>query len=574
MLDHVVMHIDLIPNRNSKPAVLLRQSYREGKKVRKRTLANLSALPMDQVEAIRRVLKGEKLVPVHDLFEVIDSFHHGHVQAVLTTLEQLGFARLLAARPCRERDLVVAMVAARVIEPHSKLATTRWWRTTTLPDRLGVAEAGEDDLYEAMDWLLARQSSIEKKLAARHLTHGGLVLYDLTSSYFEGKTCPLAALGHNRDGKRGKLQVNYGLLTDGRGCPVSVAVFRGNTNDPKTLLPQVHRVRTEFGIQSLVLIGDRGMISQKQIDQLQDLEGMDWITALRTEAIRELVEGGTIQMGLFDERNLFEFTHPDFPNERLIACRNPELAQLRAHKRRDLLAATQQELERIHAMVARGRLHGQDAIGVRVGRVINKYKVAKHFQLSIQDRAFAFSIDEANVAREAALDGIYVIRTSLPRERLSAADSVRAYKDLSKVERAIRSFKTIDLHVRPIHHHLEDRVRAHIFLALLAYYVQWHMVEAWRSLLFHDEDQQAKLTRDPVAPAHRSAAALAKAATQQLDDGSQVHSFRTLLKHLSKIVRNVCRRKGAAQTEPAFELYTTPDVKQQQAFDLLGAIKV
>ena len=568
------MHIDLVPNRNSKPAVLLRESYREGKKVRKRTLANLSALPMEQVEAIRRVLRGEQLVAVPDLFEVVESFHHGHVQAVLATLKQLEFERLIASRRCRERDLVVAMVAARVLAPHSKLATTRWWHTTTLPERLGVVEASEDDLYEALDWLLARQSAIEQKLAARHLQQGGLVLYDLTSSYFEGKTCPLAALGYNRDRKKGKLQVNYGLLTDARGCPVSVSVFRGNTSDPKTLLPEVSKVRAEFGIHSLVLVGDRGMISQKQIDQLQDLEGMDWITALRSEAIRELVEGGTIQLGLFDERNLFEFTHPDFPHERLMACRNPDLARLRAHKRRELLAATQKELERVRGMVARGRLRGQDAIGVCVGRVVNRYKVAKHFQLGIHERAFAFAIDEAQVAREAALDGIYVIRTSLPAERLTAADSVRAYKDLSKVERALRSFKTVDLHVRPIHHRLADRVRAHIFLAMLAYYVHWHMVEAWRPLLFHDEDQEAKLSRDPVAPAQRSAAARHKAATQQLDDGSEVHSFRTLLTHLSQVVRNVCRRKGAAETEPTFVIDTTPNAKQRQAFDLLRTIKV
>jgi hypothetical protein len=366
------------------------------------------------------------------------------VQAVRTTMQRVGFAALLAARPSRERGLVVAMVAARILEPDSKLATTRWWHTTTLPASLGVADADEDDLYAAMDWLLARQERIEQKLAARHLTAGGLVLYDLTSSYFEGTTCPLAALGHNRDGKKGKLQVNYGLLTGGRGCPVAVSVFKGNTGDPKTLLPQVTRLRDRFGIEHLVLVGDRGMISQTQINAVKALAGVDWITALKTGALRGLVADGALQLGLFDERNLFELTHPDFLGERLMACRNPELAKLRAHKRHALLAATVKELEKVRAMVARGRLKGRDAIGVRVGKVVNKYKVAKHIRLAIDNARLDFHIDAEQVAAEAALDGLYVVRTSV-RRSASAPTTPSGVTSASATWSAFRSLKTLDL---------------------------------------------------------------------------------------------------------------------------------
>lgn len=570
----VAMHIDIVPNRGSPPAILLRESFRQGKKVRKRTLANLSSLSMDQVGLIRRVLKGESLAPVTDLFECLDSLHHGHVQAVRAVMRRLGFDTLIASVPSRERNLVLAMVAAQMIEPDSKLATTRWWHTTTLPTTLEVADADEDDVYGALDWLLDRQKRIEKKLAARHLVEGGRVLYDLSSSYFEGKTCPLAALGHNRDGKKGKLQVNYGLLTDARGCPVAVTVFKGNTGDPKTLLPQVKKVREEFGIQTMVLVGDRGMISQKQIDELKGLKGVEWITALRSGAIRELVQGGHIQLGLFDEKNLFECTSPDFPSERLIACRNPALREMRRKKRQSLLEATRKELDQVRRMVGRSSLEGQDAIGVRVGKVINRYKVAKHVDLSIRDDGFDYSINEERVAAEAILDGIYVIRTRVKKEGLTAEDAVRDYKRLTQVERAFRSLKTVDLNVRPIRHHLENRVRAHIFLCMLAYYVTWHMVEAWRPLLFADEDQEARKSRDPVAPAKRSQAAEAKAASHLLDDGTPVHSLETLIKELSGIVRNICRRRGAAAGEPTFDIVTTPNAKQQRAFDLLESIRV
>jgi hypothetical protein len=568
------MHIDIVPNRKSPPAVLLRESYREGTHVRKRTLANLSALSAAQVDAIRRTLRGETLVPLADLFEIVHSRHHGQVQAIRTAMTQLGFESLIASRPSRERDLIVAMVMARIIEPTSKLATTRWWHTTTLPDAMGVADADADDLYGALDWLITRQAPIEKKLAARHLHTGGLVLYDLTSSYFEGTSSPLAARGYNRDGKIGKLQVNYGLLTDPRGRPVAVSVFEGNTGDPKTLLPQVEKLQKTFAIDQLVLVGDRGMISQKQIRALKQREGIDWITALRTGAMRKLVDGGHIQFGLFDQRNLFEITHPDFPGERLVACRNPQLALLRAHKRQSLLDATSRELEHVRGMIARGKLKGKAAIGVRIGKVIDKYKMSKHVVLDIRDRGFDFRLDDEKVSAEAALDGLYVIRTSVPAPRLPTDDVVRSYKMLSQVERAFRSLKTIDLEVRPIRHWVEDRVKAHIFLCMLAHYVVWHMIEAWRPLLFCDEDQQAKTMRDPVAPATRSRAALDKVHAKILDDGTPVHSFQTLLHDLSSIVSNTCRRLGASSTagEPTFEVVTTPNSTQQRAYDLLKSI--
>jgi transposase len=549
---------------------LLRRSYREGGKVRNETVGNLSHLPAHVIDLVRRALRDETLIPA-DHFEVVRSLTHGDTQAVLTAMERLGFWRVLGSRRCPEADLVAAMVAARVVCPHTKLATTRWWQPRTLAEDLGVREASEDDLYAAMDWLLARQPQIEQKLAARHLTEGGLVLYDLTSSYLEGTTCPLAKRGHNRDGKRDKLQVNYGLVTDGRGCPVAVSVFDGNVSDSTTLLPQVRRLRADFGIRDVVVVGDRGMISQKAIEDLGQLDGVQWITALKSVQIRTLLEGGALQLGLFDERDLFELTHPAYPGERLIACRNPALATLRAHKRQDLLAATTAELEKVQRRVTSGRLRGRAEIGLRVGRVVNKYKVAKHFALTITDTAFTFAVREDHVAAEARLDGIYLIRTNVPDQRMTAADAVRNYKALSQVERAFRSLKTIDLHVRPIHHRVADRVRSHIFLCMLAYYVEWHMREAWRPLLFADEDQTAKAQRDPVAPARRSDEAETKAATHRLINGATVHSFRTLLGDLSSIVRNTCRTRGETDA-PTFAVVTTPTPEQRRAFDLLKQI--
>jgi transposase len=568
------MHVHVVPNRGSPPTVLLRESYREGSKVGKRTLANLSSLSAAQIEAIRAALRGESFVSPEQAFEAVRSPAHGHVQAVALTLQRLDFASLLASKHCRERDLVLAMVASRIVAPHTKLATTRWWHTTTLAEDFGVADADEDDLYAAMDWLLARQDTIEKKLAARHLIEGGLVLYDLSSSYFEGSCCPLAKLGYNRDGKKGLLQVNYGLLADARGCPVAVSVYEGNVTDSQTLMPEVTRLREVFGIEHLVMVGDRGMISNKAIDELREIDGIAWITALKSVSIRALLEQGQLQLDLFDERNLLELSSPEYPGERLVACRNPQLAKLRTHKREELLAATERNLEKIKARVDAGKLAGQDEIGVRVGKVVNQYKVGKHFELEIGDNAFTFVRKLAAIATEAALDGIYIIRTCVAAEQMEAADCVRNYKSLANVERAFRSLKTIDLKVRPIHHRTADRVRAHIFLCMLAYYVEWHMREAWRELMFADTDQQAKATRDPVAPAKRSKAAQAKAARHTLDDGTPAHSFSTLMADLAGIVRNICRTPKAGPDAPTFEVLTTPNAKQQQAFELLRQIRV
>ena len=568
------MHIDVVPNRGSRPAYLLRESFRQGGKVRKRTIANLSTLADDQIDAIRRVLRGERLAPASELFEVTASRIHGDTHAVLSAMRRLGFRELLSSRPSFEAEIVMGLVAARIVAPHTKLATGRWWQTRTLPQDLRIEHATEDDLYQSMDWLLDHQATIEKKLAARHLEDGSLALYDLSSSYFEGKTCPLAAIGHNRDGKKNKLQVNYGLLTDRRGCPVAVSVYEGNTGDAKTLMPQVEKLKKSFGLERVVLVGDRGMIGQAAVEDLRNIAGLEWITALKSSQIRRLVEGEALQLGLFDKRNLFELTHPDYPGERLMACRNVELGKLRAHKRRSLLEATTKELEKVRAMVGRGDLLGAGRIGIRAGRVVNKYKVAKHFDLTIDDARFDFVLREDNVAAEAALDGIYVIRTSLSKSQMSTAETVRSYKALAEVERAFRTLKTVDLEIRPIHHRLAGRVRAHIFLCMLAYYVEWHMREAWRPLLFADEDLAAKATRDPVAPAKRSLAAQEKALAKRLPDETPVHSFRTLVESLSTIVRNTCRPPGAPAGTPGFTVVTTPSPEQQRALDILDRITV
>jgi transposase len=496
------------------------------------------------------------------------------VQAVTLTMQRLGMASLLASKPCRERELVLAMVASRIVAPHTKLATTRWWHTTTLAEDFGVADANEDELYAAMDWLLQRQDAIQHKLAARHLGEGSLVLYDLSSSYFEGTTCPLARLGYSRDGRKGTLQVNYGLLTDARGCPVAVSVHEGNVADSATFMPEVQRLRSEFGIEQVVMVGDRGMMGHKAIEELRELDGVGWITALKTGSIRALVEQGQLQLDLFDERNLLELTSPDYPGERLVACRNPQLAALRTHKRQELLAATEKSLQAIKERVDAGKLASADAIGLRVGKIVNQYKVAKHFELAISDQAFTFERRQEAIATEAALDGVYIIRTSVEVDRMDAAQCVRNYKSLASVERAFRSLKTVDLKIRPIHHRLADRVRAHILLCMLAYYVEWHMRQAWAPLMFTDTDTQAKATRDPVAPAKRSDAALAKVASHTLDDGTPVHSFSTLLAELSTIVRNTCRTPGAAPDAPSFAVLTTPTAKQRRALELIEQLQV
>jgi len=553
---------------------LLRRSYREGGVVKNETLGNLSHLPEPLIDIIRRALQGEQFVPVGEAFEVTGSRAHGAVRALGVAMQRLGLAALIASKACRERDLVLAMVAARIVAPHTKLATTRWWHTTTLAEEFGVADADEDDLYAAMDWLLEHQDRIEQKLAGRHLADGGLVLYDLSSSYFEGTSCPLARIGYNRDGRKGLLQVNYGLMTAARGCPVAVSVHEGNVGDSLTLMPHVKRLRERFGIEHLVMVGDRGMISQKAIAEMRETEGIGWITALKSASIRALVEQGQLQLGLFDERNLLELSSPEYPGERLVACRNPQLAAMRTHKREELLADTEANVQKIKDRVDAGKLTGADQIGLRVGRIINQYKVAKHFKLEIGEKSFTFARDAQSIAAEAALDGIYIIRTSVAARQMDAADCVRNYKALANVERAFRSLKTVDLKVRPIHHRTADRVRAHIFLCMLAYYVEWHMREAWRELMFADTDQAAKATRDPVAPAKRSQAALTKVVRHSLEDGTPAHSFATLLGELATIVRNTCRTPGAGPDAPTFDLITTPSAPQRRALALIEQIRL
>ncbi len=549
---------------------LLRRSYREDGKVKNETLGNLSHLPDSLIDIIRRTLQGETFVAASQGFEIVRSRPHGHVHAVSLAMQRLGLASLIASQPSRERDLVVAMIAARIVEPDTKLATSRRWHCSTLAEDFGVADADEDDLYAAMDWLLARQDTIEQKLAARHLGPDSLVLYDLSSSWFEGSTCPLAKRGYSRDGRPGTLQVNYGLLTDVRGCPVAVSVFEGNTSDSLTFLPAVARVRERFGLTQVVMVGDRGMVSQKSIDELRGQGGIDWITALKSVSIRALVDQGQLQLGLFDQRNLAEITSPEYPGERLVACRNDALARLRAHKRESLLLATEALLAQVAARVQTGKLSGQDKIGVQVGKLINRHKVAKHFELNIGQDTLSWTRRQHAIDAEAALDGLYVIRTSLDAQRMDAPDCVRSYKALANVERAFRSLKTVDLKVRPIHHRLADRVRAHILLCMLAFYVEWHMREAWRELMFADTDQAAKATRDPVAPAKRSAAANRKAESKRLDDGAPTHSFGTLMAELATLVRNTCR---TGEDAPTFEVLTTATAHQQRTLALIQAIR-
>jgi hypothetical protein len=556
---------------------LLRRTYRENGKVKHETLGNLSHLPPHAIDAVRRSLAGEHLVSVDEGFEVVRSLPHGHVAATLGVLRNLGLERLLGSRRCRERDLVTAMIVARIVEPGSKLATGRAVHRdtahTSLGELLGVEDAQTDELYAAMDWLLPRQGRIEAALAKRHL-HGTLVLYDVTSTYFEGRTCPLAKLGYSRDGQRGKLQIVIGLLCDPEGRPVAVEVFDGNTGDPTTLAPQIEKLRQRFGIERVVLVGDRGMLTSALIrDELRPVEGLSWISALRGPAIAKLVEQGAIEPSLFDQRDLAEITSPDYPGERLMVCRNPLLADERARKRDELLAATERELAKIAAAVNRERrpLRGAAKIGVRVGRVANRYKVAKHFETTITDDAFTSARKQEQIRAEAALDGFYVIRTDVPAEQMSAEQTVRNYKSLSVVERAFRSIKTIDLKVRPIHHRKADRVRAHVFLCMLAYYVEWHMRQALAPLLFDDHDRAVaeSLRSSIVAPARRSPAALAKAATQQTQEGFTVQSFRDLLAQLATIVHNRMRRQGGGDDE-TFPMITRPNAHHSRALELLG----
>jgi hypothetical protein len=533
------------------------------------TVGNLSHLPVETIDLIRRSLRGERFVAAEARLEIIRSLPHGHVAAVLGTLRAQGLEKLLDPTASRERDLALAMIAARVLDPRSKLATTRAWTQSTLADELHVSDADEDELYAAMDWLLERQERIEKGLAKRHLSDGTLVLYDLTSTYFEGHSCPLAKLGYSRDGKRGLAQIVFGLLTDSRGCPVAVEVFAGNTGDPSTVANQVQKLRKRFGLKAVIVVGDRGMLTAARLREDLVPAGLSWITALRAPAIDALRTAGSLQLSLFDDKDLGEITDPAYPGERLIVCRNPLLAEERSRKRDDLLASTERDLGRIRAQVDAGKLRGEKAIGLRVGRVIDRFKMAKHFVLHIGPSSFRFERNQEQIAQEAALDGFYVLRTNVTKTQLDTAAVVQSYKALSQVERAFRSIKTVDLHVRPIHHRTEARVRAHVFLCMLAFYVQWHMQQAWAPMLFADELPPGRKGKSPVSPAQRSAAAEEKALTKRRPDGQPVHSFRTLLGELSTIARNRVRPVGADDTA-AFELNTIPTPLQREALDRLG----
>jgi Transposase DDE domain len=571
------MYVETVPNRTSRPAILLREGWREGSRTRKRTLANLTDWPPAQIDALRAVLRGDyrELAPTSG-FSIERTRPHGHVAAVLGTLRRLHLEPLLATRRCPERDAVVAMLVARIIEPRSKLATARELRAATLTSTLGellqLSDCDEELLYRAMDWLLPQQARIEQALARRHLSDGTLALYDVTSTYFEGRCCPLARYGYSRDGKRDKLQITFGLLTNADGCPVAVEVFEGNSADPGTLGSVVAKLRERFALKRIVLVGDRGMLTSARIrEELVD-GGLEWLTALRAPQIQQLVEGGSLQLSLFDERDLAEITDPAYPGERLVACRNPLLAEERARKRTELLAATERALNQIVAATQRLRnpLRGKTRIALRVGGVLGRYKMRKHFKLAIEETGFSFTRDEHSIAREAALDGIYVIRTSVPATTLGAEDAVRTYKRLAQVEQAFRSLKSVDLKVRPIHHRLEARVRAHVLLCMLAYYVEWHMRQALAPLLFDDQDPAAAEALRPsvVAPAQRSPSARRKALTKLTADDAPVHSFQTLISDLATLARN--RILPTTKDPVAFDLVTTPTPLQQRAFDLLG----
>lgn len=570
------MYIEAVPNRNSPPAVLLREGWREGAKTHKRTLANLSHWPRHKIETLRRLLRDEVLVSPKDLFETQRTLPHGHVEAVLGTIGKIGLDAVISSKRCPERDLVLAMIAERLIHPCSKLATTRLWHTTTLAEELSVEGADEDDLYDAMDWLLARQERIEKKLAARHLTDGAVVLYDVSSSYYEGRTCPLAQFGHDRDGQKGLPIIVYGVLTDGEGRPVAVSVYAGNTGDPTTVPDQVDKLRQRFGLLRLVLVGDRGMLTQPQIDKLKAHPGLGWITALTSVSIRNLVRQGALQLSLFDEKNLAEIASPDFPGERLMACYNPLLAQERSRKRQALLEATEQGLRKLAREVARRTktpLEGSE-IGLKAGKILERYKVGKHYALTIGGGIFRWARRADSIEAEANLDGIYVIRTSEPKERLSAEDTVRTYKSLSQVERAFRCMKGIDLLVRPIRHRTENRVPAHIFLCVLAYYVEWHMRRALAPILFEDDQlETARKRRDPVLPAVPTESAKTKKATHTTPDGLPVHSFETLMAELASRGRNTYRLKSD-DSSLTFKQVPEPTAIQRRAYELLELLPV
>src|SRR3954463_12685222 len=571
------MYIEAVPNRNSPPAILLRESYRENGKVRKRTLCNLSDWPVAHIEGLRGVLRGGTVIAAErEAFTVLRTLPHGHVAAALGTARKIGLDRVLGPDGDRCRDLVLALLVSRILDPASKLATARALSpataTSSLGEMLRLGAVDEDELYIALDWLLERQPAIETALARRHLNSGTLVLYDVSSSYMEGRCCPLAKRGYSRDGRKGTLQITYGLLCAPDGCPIAIEVFDGDTADPMTLSTQIEKLKQRFRLDRVVMVGDRGMITQARITDEIKSAGLDWITALRAPAIKGLLQSGALQLSLFDQRDMASITAPDFPGERLVVCRNPDLAAERSRKREELLAATERDLARIQAAVARKRnpLRGIAEIALAVGAVIDTYKMAKHFDLTITDAAFSFARKTAEIQAEAASDGLYVVRTSLPAEALDDAATVRSYKSLARVERAFRCIKTVDLQVRPVHHWLADRVRAHVFLCMLAYYVQWHMRQHLAPMLFDDTDKNAAeaLRTSVVAQAQRSPVAVNKQTTGLTEDGLPVHSFRTLLADLATLARNTITTAIA----PRYPLtvLTRPTAVQRKALHLLG----
>jgi len=567
------MYVAVVPNRNSPPAVLLRESFRENGKVRNRTIANLSHWPAGQIEALRHVLKGETPAAASSAFDIIRSRPHGHAAAVLGTMEQLGLPALLDESDSRLRRAVLALIASRILEPGSKLATSRALREETCHNTLGqslhLGAINEDDLYEAMDWLVERQVTVENALAARHLEAGTLVLYDLTSTYFEGRHCPLAGYGYSRDERRSNLQIVFGLLSNGEGCPVAVEVFAGNTADPKTVAAQVQKLRERFQLERIILVGDRGTLTQKRIEEdLREHEGLQWITALRAPQIQSLVAQGAIQMSFFDEQDLAEITHPDYPGERLIVCRNPLLAAERARKRRELIEAAEKKLKELEAATKRKRqpVRGVEKISYLVGRALAGSKVEKYFHWTVTDTELNWQRDPERIERDAAVDGVYVLRTNLATEQLDCQQTVLAYKRLAAVERAFRSLKSVDLKVRPIHHRLAERVRAHVLLAMLAYYVEWHMRQALAPVLLDDEEHGG-LRSSPVAPAVRSEKAQAKALRKRTEENWPVQSFQDWLKDLATIVKNTVQPH--LKSLPSFEVITRPTAAQQNALQLL-----
>jgi Transposase DDE domain len=572
------MYVEFIPNRNSPPAILLRESYRDGDKIRKRTLANLSDWALAKVEALRCVLRGDAVAPVgREALAMQRSLPHGHVAAALGALRKLGLDRLLSQggrQPKREVALCIAMIVARLLEPASKLATARVLdeetATCSLGQVLGLGAVDQQQLYGALDWLVEQQPRIEKALARRHLNNGTLVLYDVSSTYFEGRTCELAQFGHNRDGKKGKLQIVFGLLCSQDGCPVAIEVFEGNVGDPSTLPTQIDKLKERFKLDRVVLVGDRGMITEARIRETVKPADLDFITALRAPAIRNLVDAGELQLSIFDDRDLAEITSPDYPGERLVVCRNPLLADERARKRRELLVATEEKLRKIQARVRRPKrpLRGRDAIGIAVGKVINHYKMAKHFDITITDTDLVIERRSQPIDEEASLDGIYVVRTNVTAQVLDSSSVVRAYKGLSNAERAFRSLKTVDIEIRPIHHRRNHRVRAHVLLCMLAYYLEWHMRQALKPILFDDHDTPAaEAARSSiVAKAVRSEAAKRKVNTKRTDDDLPVHSFQSLLADLATFTRNTMAMGDSSAT---FVLYPKPTPVQERAFQLL-----